>query len=98
MPLSPFSFNICTTLLVEWIFRVLFCKKETFQRLNLPALVVYVKHAYPVSKRTRLDTWLGPILPTLAYNIILDTKGTIVAMGYTQRVSFFTILGEQVST
>jgi hypothetical protein len=28
--------------------------------------VVYVKHAYPVSKRTRLDTWLGPILPTLA--------------------------------
>ena len=29
--------------------------------------MVYVKHAYPVSKRTRLDTCLGPILPTLAW-------------------------------
>ena len=29
---------------------------------------------------------------------MLDTRGTIVAIGYTQRVSLFTILGEQVST
>ena len=29
---------------------------------------------------------------------MLDTRGTIVAMGYTQRVSLFTILGQQVST
>ena len=29
---------------------------------------------------------------------MLDTRGAIVAIGYTQRVSLFTILGEQVST
>jgi len=29
---------------------------------------------------------------------MLDTRGAIVAIGYTHRVSLFTILGEQVST
>ena len=30
--------------------------------------------------------------------VMLDTRGAIVVIGYTQRISLFTILGEQVLT
>jgi hypothetical protein len=39
--------------------------------------VVYVKHAYPVSKRTRLDTWLGPVLPTPAEASLTGDDGHV---------------------
>ena len=33
--------------------------RQSADPMSSPALIVYVKHAHPVSEKTRLDTWLG---------------------------------------
>ena len=58
--------------------------------LSAPVLVVYVKHARPVSERTRLDIWLGhhsshssvvplPLLAgLLRYSMLCESQHVVV--------------------
>jgi hypothetical protein len=45
--------------------------------------------AYPVSKRTRLDTWFGPILPTLARENYVTANAEEVLVVYQEETSSF---------
>ena len=63
MPLNCSQANYDYVILEDAVNLADMLERQGADPRSSPALVVYVKHAHPVSEKTRLDIWSGPILP-----------------------------------